>query len=65
MVETKRKSKCIKLLGSIVIGLAFLCLGIATILKINPLNSALGVASEPIILGYENQLVVKRNSKAD
>ena len=27
MVETKRKSKCIKLLGSIVLGLAFLCLG--------------------------------------
>ena len=27
MVETKRKSKCIKLLGSIVLGLTFLCLG--------------------------------------
>ena len=61
MVETKRKSKCIKLLGSIVIGLAFLCLGIATILKINPLNSALGAASEPKTGGttssYENAMI--------
>ena len=61
MGETKRKSKCIKLLGSVILGLAFLCLGIATILKMNPLNSALGAASEPKTGGttsnYENAMI--------